>query len=114
MAPEPKTGALRAFHHFRIAHRKEIGDAQQLGCGHIGITDAHAVNHGQGVGLLVHPADDGITHGTALPGAASVQRENAGRLGKSAVRVSMPAFWNSSGLMMETDTPERLYGTPTK
>lgn len=33
---------------------------------------------------------------------------------RAPVRVSMPAFWNSSGLMMETDTPDRLYGTPTK
>lgn len=33
---------------------------------------------------------------------------------RAPVRVSMPAFWNSSGLMMETDTPDRLYGTPVK
>ena len=83
MAPEPKTAPC-SFHHFHIAHRKEIGDAQQLVAGHIGITDAHAVNHGQGVGILVHPADDGVAHGTALPGTASVQRENAGRLGKGS------------------------------
>ena len=77
-------GALGALHHFHIVHRKEIGDPQQLVAGHVDITDAHAVNHGQGVGFLVHPADDGVAHGTALPGAAAVQREDAGSLGKGS------------------------------
>ena len=33
---------------------------------------------------------------------------------RAPVRVSIPSFWNSSGLITETETPERLYGTPTK